>query len=210
MSTSLLYRIAEGEGLNLDFKYAVTDSKKIARSLAAFANTKGGSLLLGVKDNGRIAGVNSEEEYYMIETAAQVFCKPEISFDVIRWEVQGKVVLEIVVEESRHKPHTAPDKDGIPSAFIRVEDENMKIGKLHAQHLLRSSGVPKAVNFGERHQLIVNFLQENDTSSAAKIAKQLLLSTKEAEHLLLDLLSINVIEIKSTHESCHFSISVKD
>ncbi|MBQ4475203.1 MAG: ATP-binding protein, partial [Bacteroidales bacterium] len=63
-------RIAEGEGLHLDFKHSITDSGKIARSLAAYANTDGGSLLIGVRDNGLIAGVKSEEECYMIETAA--------------------------------------------------------------------------------------------------------------------------------------------
>jgi predicted HTH transcriptional regulator len=48
--------ISEGEHQTQDFKYAINDSKKIARSLAAFANTDGGRLLLGVKDNGKIAG----------------------------------------------------------------------------------------------------------------------------------------------------------
>ncbi len=35
--------IAEGEHQRLDFKFEISDSKKIARTLAAFANTNGGS-----------------------------------------------------------------------------------------------------------------------------------------------------------------------
>lgn len=46
----------------LDFKFEISDSKKIARSLVAFANTDGGRLLIGVKDNGVISGIRSEEE----------------------------------------------------------------------------------------------------------------------------------------------------
>jgi len=48
--------ISEGEHQMLDFKFEISDSRRIARSLAAFANTDGGRLLVGVKDNGAIAG----------------------------------------------------------------------------------------------------------------------------------------------------------
>jgi predicted HTH transcriptional regulator len=54
--------ISEGEGQKLDFKYCISDSKKIARTLSAFANTDGGKLLIGVRDNRSIAGVRSDEE----------------------------------------------------------------------------------------------------------------------------------------------------
>ena len=67
--------ILEGEHEHQDFKYQITDARKIARSIAAFANNSGGHLLIGVKDNGNIAGVRSEEEIYMIETAAQMYCR---------------------------------------------------------------------------------------------------------------------------------------
>lgn len=53
--------IEQGEHQQLDFKFEVSDSKKIARTLSAFANTDGGRLLIGVKDNGNISGVRSEE-----------------------------------------------------------------------------------------------------------------------------------------------------
>jgi len=52
MSHYIKNLIEEGEHQQLDFKYEISDSKKIARSLVAFANTDGGRLLVGVKDNG--------------------------------------------------------------------------------------------------------------------------------------------------------------
>ena len=57
--------IAEGEHQQQDFKFEISDARKIAKTLSAFANTDGGRLLIGVKDNGKIAGVRSEEEKYM-------------------------------------------------------------------------------------------------------------------------------------------------
>ena len=85
--------IAEGEHQQQDFKFEISDARKIAKTLSAFANTDGGRLLIGVKDNGRIAGVRSEEEKYMIEAAAQLYCIPEIDYTLQTYIVEGKQVL---------------------------------------------------------------------------------------------------------------------
>lgn len=47
--------IDEGEHVHQDFKFAISDARKIAKSISAFSNTGGGRLLVGVKDNGKIA-----------------------------------------------------------------------------------------------------------------------------------------------------------
>ena len=85
--------IAQGEHQRLDFKFEISDARKIARSMVAFANTDGGTLLVGVKDNGAIAGVRSEE-VYMVDAAAGLYCKPEVKFITKSWIEQGKSVLE--------------------------------------------------------------------------------------------------------------------
>ena len=73
--------IAQGEHQQLDFKFEISDARKIARTLSAFSNADGGRLLIGVKDNGRITGVRSDEEFYMVESAASLYSKPEVKFD---------------------------------------------------------------------------------------------------------------------------------
>lgn len=117
--------IEQGEHQQLDFKFEVSDSKKIARTLSAFANTDGGRLLIGVKDNGNISGIRSEEEYYMIEAASKMYTRPEVPFEATRWVINGKTVLEVYIAPSPAKPHAAPDKDDKYKAYIRVEDENI-------------------------------------------------------------------------------------
>ena len=44
--------ISAGEHQQQDFKYKITDAMKLARSVSAFANTEGGRLLIGVRDDG--------------------------------------------------------------------------------------------------------------------------------------------------------------
>ena len=96
--------IAEGEHQQQDFKFEISDARKIAKTLSAFANTDGGRLLIGVKDNGKIAGVRSEEEKYMIEAAAQLYCVPEVEYTLKTYIVEGRQVLVATIEENPHKP----------------------------------------------------------------------------------------------------------
>lgn len=68
--------IAQGEHQQQDFKYKIEDAPKLARSVSAFANTDGGRLLIGVRDDGSIHGVRSEEEIFMMHAAACKYCTP--------------------------------------------------------------------------------------------------------------------------------------
>jgi predicted HTH transcriptional regulator len=122
--------IEEGEHQQQDFKYCINDSKKIAKSLVAFANTDGGRLLIGVKDNGKIAGVRTDEEFYMVEAAAKIYSSPPINFSTKQWQAEGKTVLEIGIEASENKPHFAKDENGKWLAYTRMKDENVLAHKI--------------------------------------------------------------------------------
>ena len=113
--------IAEGEHQQQDFKFEISDARKIAKTLSAFANTNGGRLLIGVKDNGKIAGVRSEEEKYMIEAAAQLYCVPEVEYSLQTYIVEGRQVLVATIEETPHKPVYAKDETGKPLAYLRIK-----------------------------------------------------------------------------------------
>ena len=84
--------ISEGEHQQQDFKYRVSDARKLARSVSAFANTDGGRLLIGVRDDGHMSGVRSEEEIYMMHQAAYRYCRPEASIKFDTYHVDGRTV----------------------------------------------------------------------------------------------------------------------
>ena len=85
--------ISEGEHVNQDFKFRIDDQKKIARTLCAFANTCGGRLLIGIKDNRKIVGCHPEEEFHMIEGASKIFCQPEVPFRSKIWQEDFRLIL---------------------------------------------------------------------------------------------------------------------
>lgn len=118
--------IAEGEHQQQDFKTRIDDSRKIARTLVAFANSDGGRLLVGVKDNGTVSGVRVDEELHMVEAAAEMYCRPAVSFRSQVWKADIRSVVEIVVEPSRQRPHRCEVEEGRWEAYLRLEDENIR------------------------------------------------------------------------------------
>ena len=123
--------IAQGEHQQQDFKFEISDARKIARSLSAFANTDGGRLLVGVKDNGRLAGIRSEEEQCMIEAAATLYCQPTVAYTCQAYRVEGKTILIVNIPESANKPVYALDETGRALAYVRVKDENILATPVH-------------------------------------------------------------------------------
>lgn len=160
-STQYIQRlISEGEHCHQDFKFEISDARKIAKSISAFANTEGGRLLVGVKDNGKIAGIRSEEEIYMIEAAANMYCKPTVELQTQTYHVEGKTVLEIRIEEATSKPIYALDENNTPKAYIRIKDENILATPVHLkvwQHSKKEKGT--FVQFTEREQKLLDILK---------------------------------------------------
>ncbi len=187
--------IEQGEHQQLDFKFEVNDSKKIARTLCAFANTDGGRLLIGVKDNGVISGVHSDEEYFMIEAASQMYTRPEIPFQAKRWEVGGKVVLEIYIAPGSDKPYTAPDRDDRFKAYIRVADENMLANEvlLLAWRKKQQTG-GTLLKISKPVEILLSFLNEHPTITINQLCRIAHVNYYTARNILSDLIAVDALE----------------
>lgn len=121
----LLSLIREGEHQQQDFKYRVSDTCKLAKSVSAFANTDGGRLLIGVRDDGILSGVRSEEEIFMMHQAAYKYCKPEPSIKFDTYHIDGRTIVIATVPPSDKRPVCALDKEGVKHAYVRIKDENI-------------------------------------------------------------------------------------
>lgn len=148
--------ISEGEHQRQDFKYAVTNVSKIAHSLSAFANTDGGRLLIGVRDNGTLAGVQSDEEIYMIDAAATQ-CRPEVDchMEVVRED--GKQILIATIDPAPLRPVQCREEDGTYRAYIRKADENIVASPLHLELWRQLSGNRELTLTDSDHSLLQHF-----------------------------------------------------
>lgn len=208
MNLPLQKLIEEGEHQKQDFKFCINDSKKIAISLVAFANTDGGRLLIGVKDNGKIAGISSDEEFYMAESAAKLFSKPPIPFTTKQWISDDKIVLEISVEPSTKKPHFALDDNGKWLAYTRINDENVLTHKIQLLVWRRqNSGKGVYLSYTEAERSLINYLKKNSSITFHKFVKLTHIPRKKAEDILCNFVIMDIIKINSTRDKTDFSLN---
>lgn len=208
MNSSIYKLIQEGEHQQQDFKYCINDSKKIAKSLVAFANTDGGRLLIGVKDNGKIIGIKTDEEFYMVESAAKIYSKPPISFTTKSWQIEGKTVLEIELEPSSNKPHYAKDENGKWLAYIRIGDENFLAHKIMLNVWKREKSEHGIhFSYSEDEKFLIELLRINPAVSFSKYLRMARIPRQKAENILTNFVLMNIVEMNTLPEGTSFSLN---
>ena len=95
--TELLELVANGESSGVEFKRDVLQNHELAKELVAFSNLEGGMLVLGVDDDGRIAGLTRDRLEEWVMTACRDKIRPGIIpfFETLR-DVQPGVDVAIV------------------------------------------------------------------------------------------------------------------
>jgi len=205
--------ILQGEGEQLDFKNKISNAGKIAKTLVAFANNKGGKLLIGVADDGQIIGVkNEDEERYILEKAAYRYCKPAIDIRFEETYVDDKLVLIAEIPEGGDlKPHYALGDDGKWWVYIRVRDKSMLAGKVVVDVLKRTSqseGV--LIAYTEREQQLLSYLQQQQRALLPDICKQLKLSRRKTQRLLVDLILAGIVQIETTKDAEYYLLNTAE
>ena len=208
MENYLKKLIAEGENQKLDFKFCVSDSKKIARTLSAFANSNGGRLLIGVRDNGSIAGIRSDEELYMVDTAAQIFCRPEITYNSKQHTIAGKTILEVEVTRGDKRPYQAKDENGKWLTYFRHNDQTLLANSVLLQ-VWRKQGNKSGVivRFGKVENSLMDYLTKNGSITISKFRKIAHISSNKAEAILANLIIFKVLIMKPSEKGFNYELN---
>lgn len=176
--------IAQGESTHLEFKRSISSPYRIARTLAAFANTSGGKLLIGVADNGKIVGVSSEfVEIRKIEEATDQLIEPALTVSYEVLSPDGRTVLIVRVSESEDKPHYTIDESGKRTIYVRTRDKSVPTSKLIIGHETAQSPFVKS----QMGRTLIQFLRRNDHITADRFAKLINVSDYRAGKLLRQL-----------------------
>lgn len=130
--------INQSESVSLEFKSSTTQLKAAFETVCAFLNTKGGIVLLGVKNNGQLTGQDIKDatkqeianEIRKIEPAAQ------IEIDYVSLE-SHKQIIAIEVIKGNHPPYCY---DGRPferhqSSTVRMTQQRYEQLIVHRGHL---------------------------------------------------------------------------
>lgn len=117
--------VAGREGKELELKEGLPRPAKVARSLCAFANTRGGLLLVGVTDQGRFRGApHPRETMARLREIAAEHVDPPLAVQTGSVEVEGARVVWCSVPLSPARPHAALRADGEREVVVRAGSSN--------------------------------------------------------------------------------------
>jgi len=211
MNLSQLKRIvAKGEDQNLEFKRKANYPEKIMREVVAFANSSGGLLLIGVGDNGEIAGLKyPEEEEFVLKNAIAKYCSPSITYDYLTVKVtESRAVLAFDIHSSPDKPIFLiyNFKKMIGKAYIRQDDKSLQASR-EMRTVLK--GTTREWNIGfeytEKQQLLMQYIDQNGFIDVNTYADLVKIPAREASYILVQMTLANVLHIQPNEGRDYFT-----
>lgn len=183
--------IARGEGEELEFKQKTTHPHRISRTLVSLANTRGGQVLVGVDDAGRILGVrDAEEELFVLREAAERYIEPPLTtLHYQEMEEDGRTVLIVTVPESTHKPHRAQVAPNDWRGYVRVRDASVQTSGLTEKVLERQQ--PEArfeqIPLNKQELAVIDYLASHPRITLAQFMKLVNFGKRRAYQTLIKL-----------------------
>lgn len=138
--TELIELIRSGENSVVEFKNDAVDNHRVARELVAFLNAFGGTLLLGVEDDGSISGIAREDIGEWVTNLCRDKIRPEVipRIEMVRDVEPGKHVAVVMVEPG-YTVHCRWHNNS-RDYFIRVNDQTREPSTEELERLFQRRG----------------------------------------------------------------------
>jgi predicted HTH transcriptional regulator len=191
--------VRQGEGTTLEFKLKANHPEKIIREIVAFANTKGGKLLVGVGDDKTIPGLKFvDEEEYMLVRAIERNCFPPLDYEIERIAITDeRDVLVFNIPKSQEKPHFVQlENEENGKAYVRVQDRSVQASREVKQILRREKEEGIQFRYGDKEKVLMAYLSENQKITIEKFSEIAKIPTWLASRTLVLLVLSNVLKIQ--------------
>ena len=108
----ILTMIKQGENQHIEFKKELDNKHKdeFIESAVAFANGKGGAIIIGVDDKSNIIGFYPDKIEEHIINIIRSRCDPFIEPELQSVEIDDKPIIVVRINEGTNKPYTLRDK----------------------------------------------------------------------------------------------------
>jgi hypothetical protein len=164
--------ISKGESQTLEFKFELNSARRISETISAFSNTDGGTLLIGVKDNGVPAGVRLEEEVYVLEAATDLYCNPAVKPIIRKHEIDGKLIVEAIIPKAETKPVLAEYEVGVQKAWLRINASNRLATPVHMRlWQMNDASNPPPSSFSDSEQKILTLFNQRKWLSLNQVSR---------------------------------------
>ena len=188
--TELIEKIYLGEDSTIEFKRELPRRKDLADEIAAFANARGGVILIGVNDYGDIVGID-RQDLDQIETTVLEVCRdsiePMVSIFTEKLQIDEKILLKIDVPHSLFV-HRSPG-----GYFARQGSSKRVMPTDQLARLLQSRSQARIISFDEQ------FVPNTYRGTLRKELYQRFI-TEAAENEIEDLLLMRSLLAREGHE----------
>ena len=154
--TELQAQIALGEDSRRQFKRDVTNADSLAAEMAAFANSEGGTIYLGVSDDGSLPGLSRADVArlnQLIGNAASQHVRSPLTVQTENIGVGGeRVVIVLTLPKGQDKPYFDRNgviwlKSGADKRRVNSKEELRRlfqsVDQFHADELPTKAGIDK-------------------------------------------------------------------
>ncbi len=195
--------VMEGEGQHLEFKRKVSHPEKIVREMIAFANSEGGTLLIGVDDDGTLAGVKyPDEEIMTVREAIHKHMKqPLVYHDTVIELSQNKFVIRLDIPPSEKRPLYFTTDAKERESYVRMKDMSIKASP-QMNEIIRRKRQNKNIRFyfAEHELALMKYLDSNPFITLHQFQKLTGLNQFTASRKLILLVLANVLKISATEK----------
>ena len=133
----LLDLIKKGEDSTLQFKKEFNSIDALAAEICAFANTKGGRIVIGVSDTGEITGVHDLNRLNQwISNAASQKIDPPVEVTTQNLLCEGKLVVLVDVPLGPNKPYAVQKTE----FWLKVGADKRRATREELRRLMQASG----------------------------------------------------------------------
>ncbi|MBE6862899.1 MAG: transcriptional regulator [Ruminococcus sp.] len=126
------------ESENIEFKLRATDD--LYKEVIAFANTDGGTIYIGIDDNGNAVGITDvDETYTRITNGIRDAIQPDVTM-FIKYTLQDNQVVKISIGEGSYKPYYLKSKGLKPSGvYIRQGTSSVQASSEQIRRMTKES-----------------------------------------------------------------------
>lgn len=137
------------ENQNVEFKREYND--KVNKTILGFLNTEGGTLYLGMEDDGSIYGLDGDIDEWYRKTVNSfrdsVTPDPTAYFNVNPKQQDGKWFLEITVERGMAIPYCFAKYGLVPEGvWIRVGSNTVMATREHIRQMIKDNGMGQFIS----------------------------------------------------------------
>lgn len=207
MEEQVISLLEAGENEKTNFFLNTENREDLARTLTALANSSGGYLLIGVRKNGKISGIEPSECFSSIMESSVDLCLPAVEIEINTIQVGHKIIQVVHVPKSKTL-HKVIENEEL-NLYIRYHKNSIKTNNVLQKFLelkLVNSKLSDAMN--EEENTILELLRTNTEISMTQLAKKVELKRDHLENILAHLLFKEKITYKVEGEKIIFSVPV--